>query len=260
MAKKVSGIAFHLAGKNYENHGHFVSQFLPRLIIEREYLLSNPQVKVILSKGQSSWQIRYLNMLGISTDRIIETDYGTIQIEKLIYIPFFHGTDSLVSNLDYKKLIPLFNTHKKGVKKTKKNVIFLSRENAPNRRIINEEEVIKLISKILKTNVAKIFLEEFSLKQQIELFNNSSHVFGAQGQAFIGCLFSHNACFTIMDNVASKKLNRDWTVSFRNLSIHSENMASRLYADTKLKEDRSWVQPMKPLAEHLEKLLDLQLF
>ena len=29
-------------------------------------------------------------------------------------------------------------------------------------------------------------------------------------------------------------------------------MASRLYADTKLKEDRSWVQPLRPLAEHLE--------
>ena len=63
-----------------------------------------------------------------------------------------------------------------------------------------------MISKILETNVAKIFLEEFSLKQQIELFNNSSHVFGAQGQAFIGCLFSHNAYFTITDNVASKAL------------------------------------------------------
>tara|TARA_B100000989_G_scaffold220828_1_gene168613 strand:- start:1938 stop:2990 length:1053 start_codon:yes stop_codon:yes gene_type:complete len=257
VGKRIEGKCFHLSGKNYENHGHFVTQFLPRLMVFRDFLLGNPNIKIIISKGQLNWQSIYFEALGFSKERFIETQYGTLQCDELIYVPNFHGSDSLVPCEYYQDLKKIFLKSAGKQKLEGYKIIFLSRDNAPNRKIINEEEIISIISKRMKMDVKRVFLENYSLPEQIGLFQSAKYVFGPQGQAFLGALFATNSIFTILDLNMNYKYSRDWAISFRNLGTFTNNKMSRLYVDCEIQKNRNWIQSQKETIDHIDKLLSL---
>jgi len=67
--------------------------------------------------------------------------------------------------------------------------IFISRKH--NKRLINEEEVIELF---LKNGFEIIYPEEFSFKEQVEMFSNAKYVAGTTGAAFTNIIYcSSNA-------------------------------------------------------------------
>ncbi|MAH08113.1 MAG: hypothetical protein CL961_00390 [Euryarchaeota archaeon] len=256
LSKKLKGEYFHLCGINSENHGHFVTQFLPRILILKEYLNLHADVNVLVSFGQRRWQKIYINALGIKSDRIVECNYGTLKIDVLNYIPFFHGNDGLVPKEYYLRLQNIFKNLIRGENVKKEKILFLSRENAPNRRLNNEREVIDLIKKKFDQPVHKVLMEKHSLPEQIRLCQEATHIFGPQGQAFLACLFASNAKIVILELFIPNWNMRDWAESFRNLGLYSGNKVARLYSKVKYDHNRNWFQPLDEAEKFIDKLLN----
>ena len=69
--------------------------------------------------------------------------------------------------------------------------IFISRKNASSRRKYNEDEVIGLFNKY----DFKVFSpEDYSIPEQISLFNDAEFIAGTTGAAFTNILFCSNQC------------------------------------------------------------------
>jgi len=72
--------------------------------------------------------------------------------------------------------------------------IFISRSKASGRRSFNEDQVFKIFEKY---NFKKIFPEDYSLIDQISLFNNAEFIAGGAGAAFTNLIFCKESCKVI---------------------------------------------------------------
>jgi len=68
-----------------------------------------------------------------------------------------------------------------------KKKIYISRKLAVKRHLTNEEEFLPILE---KHNFLKIYLEQLSIKEQVELFRTASHVIGAHGAGLTNVLFA----------------------------------------------------------------------
>jgi hypothetical protein len=253
LADSIKGTVFHLSGANFENHGHFLTQFLPRVLLKKDLFEASGEMKVMIAPNVKKWQSRYLNFLGIDQAQYVTSSVGTVNCEKMIYIPFFHGDNSLVPGKYYRELRQYFSPQP--INK-KYKAIFLTRKHAPDRSIINEEEVIKEIEEVLGDKVLTVDLSILTLKEQIHLANSSEFIIGAQGQALAIQLFAHNAKVVVIDVDSSKSLSRDWAKSYRDLAIHLGHSAIRLYAPASTTKRRDWVYPINVFREEFSRAVE----
>ena len=254
LSETLDGTVFHLSGPNHENHGHFITQFLPRLLLMKDLLDKNPSIKILIAPGHKTWQSKYLEILGINPDRCVSCLTGTIKSEKVIYVPFFHGSNHLVEGKYYRELRKYFSP--KPISK-KYKAIFLTRENAPDKSIINEPEVIAKIEKILGESVHKVELASLTLNQQIDLSNSAEYIIGATGQALTIQLFSYDSKVVILDSLEPKNHRWGWSASFRDLGIHLGHSAIRLNAQASSKSNRDWGYPIDTFTEQFTKAINV---
>ena len=73
--------------------------------------------------------------------------------------------------------------------------IFISREKVSGRRQFNENEVFETLK---KTGFQKIFPENYSISDQIAMFNNAELIIGGSGAAFTNLIFCKEACKVII--------------------------------------------------------------
>ena len=83
------------------------------------------------------------------------------------------------------------NLLKYALKKKFPKRIYLSRKKASNRRKFNEDEIIKILEKY---KFITVFPENYSIIDQITLFNNAEFIIGGTGAAFSNLLFCNNSC------------------------------------------------------------------
>ena len=250
LSETLDGIVFHLSGPNHENRGHFITQFLPRLLLMKDLLDKNPSIKVLIAPGHKTWQSEYLEILGINPDRCVSCSTGTIKTEKVMYVPFFHGSNHLVEGKYYRELRKYFSP--KPIPK-KYKAIFLTREDAPDRYLTNEPEVIAEIGKILGGNVHKVEMKSLTLKEKINLANSSEYIIGPMGQALKISIYSYNSKVVILDSFKSKLDRGGGTASLRDLAIHLGHQAIILKAQTSLKDNGNWVFPLDSFTEQFTK-------
>jgi capsular polysaccharide biosynthesis protein len=123
-------------------------------------------------------------------------------VKKLYYfscpniIPPNYNNDNLISpedvlfdlsTIDYlrEKLFP----HKSEMSFPKR--IFISRKKASNRRLFNEKEVFEVLSNY---GFEVVYPEDYSIADQITLFNNADYIAGGSGAAFANLLFCNKDC------------------------------------------------------------------
>ena len=241
MAQKVSGPLLHLCGPNSENHGHFILDYLPKLMPFLERFRAEPDARILLSPGRKKWQCRYLARFGISEDRVIEAGYGTVLVDELWYAPILHAEDgvaklsapanhlavrdALAAEPDFKDA-PL--------------CIFASRLDAPNKKLLNEERLAERARKIIG-DVRTIKLSEHSLAEQLRLFASATVIVGAVGQNLTEVLCASGKLILIM--TVEKEIvdgQRSWGRAYHNLALLGGNKAVLLTRDTPWDEDRNW--------------------
>lgn len=65
LSETLDGTVFHLSGPNHENHGHFITQFLPRLLLMKDLLDKNPSIKILIAPGHKTWQSNISKFWGL---------------------------------------------------------------------------------------------------------------------------------------------------------------------------------------------------
>ncbi len=174
---------FYLA-ENSVSRAHAVMQHLSRYEIAREFLPRNTQV--IVQKGQSEWHTPYLQATGAKIN-CRETSFGTIQSSELYFVPL---ADEPITNLigDPNHYLSLRHNALLGMH-LKKKPVFISRGDAPRRRLVNENRIFE-ISRRLLPDLERICLEGYSFKEQLAAVAGAPVLIAPHGQG------SHLALFT----------------------------------------------------------------
>lgn len=176
-------------GKQYY---HWNMESLSRLLIIDNIHLK--EYKIIIDKNAPKFVRESLILFfKIDQNNIIELRSKKIKIKEVI-IPSFPFTRNAFTKMTFiysPSIIIKMNELSKTItqiNKNKKNII-ISRERATQRRIKNVEFLMRTLPS-LKFEV--VVLEDFSFKQQLEIFRNANIILSTHGAGLVNLLYAEN--------------------------------------------------------------------
>lgn len=180
------------------NYFHWMFDILPRIELLRK---SNIKVDRFLINRQFHFpfQDETLTLFGIPKEKIIDTRYRQVawQFKKLV-VPspvnqYKIKPDTYVKPYiipkwvcDFLRKEFLYLSYLQGAKHPER--IYISRENAWNRKVINEEEVISYLAGY---GFEKVTLESMTVAQQIQLFSSAKVIVAPHGAGLTNLVFCH---------------------------------------------------------------------
>ncbi|MDB6003632.1 MAG: Capsular polysaccharide biosynthesis protein [Prosthecobacter sp.] len=254
LARKISGTVFHLTGRNHDNRGHFLMQHLPRLLEATPLLEQHPDHRILVAPNHARWQKRYIEMVGHGPERVIEGSQGTLQVEDLIYVPHIYGSHALVSP---QLCRAIRDAALRQVDSTLSgSSLFISRSDAPDKRLHNEDAVIETVREVLG-DVRVIHLGQHSLQEQIQMFSSAPVVVGPIGQGLCNNLFMRNNLLISMvpgTSIDGHMGNGHTTIS----ALACENKAITLCSgilDAAGNNRSNWTFPIPSFKEQMTRLM-----
>lgn len=191
---KLDGRVLCLSLSNLErNYYHFNVELMARWYI---FKLSKLDFDYVDFDCETNFQKDFVELLGIKKEKLIPSNLRNTLIQADVLI-----VPSLINNWEYyqlpgdklhymKQYLPVWfkNIHEEfRNKSTASNKIYISRSKANYRRIINEKEVIKLISNF---GFSVYDLETLSAEEQILLFNNAEMIIAPHGAGIVNIVYS----------------------------------------------------------------------
>lgn len=179
------------------NYYHWLLEYLPKISVfidppNAEFSDLFSEAKIILPPSPTQWMLKFLDMLGVNEDRIVQPTGRQLRVDQLIFIPGFEQPYN-VPLWAIKWLRDRFSSYIY-TSDPKKKRIYVSRRKAIHRRVRNEDEMIAFLSKY---GFDEYILEDMSLEEQIALFSQAEIVVGPHGAGFSNLIFSTNA--TLID-------------------------------------------------------------
>lgn len=173
----------------FNNTNHLLHESLPTLLYLEELTKDYPDC-LFYSSPLKPYVKRFLFDIGFPVEKIIEI-YDTAISAPLILLPCFAGGGHLnnpTSDLDrtcnlLSDLLP--QTYKAS---EKPKYIFVSRSDATQRMLLNEDEVVKYLKSKLDFKV--VIPGSLSLSQQIEYFSSAKIVIGPHGMGINNFAFA----------------------------------------------------------------------
>lgn len=260
LARRMRGSAFHLTGRDHENHGHFLMQHLPRLMAARLFLEKQGlEPEILVAPGHEKWQGRYLSALKIDAQRIVPCSTGTVHIDDLLYVPMLWDSGHLGPPDLYAQMQSCFR-HLGGVMEgvtPKGRPLFVSRSDAPTRRLSNETEIINMCRQLLG-EIDVINLREVPLIEQIRRFAEAPLVIGPQGQGLTSIAFAANCRMLILEAGQSPR-ESGWASTYRDFAHFTGNSALRMLSGEPWPNDGDWEFPPAFFAQQLRRVISLGL-
>jgi hypothetical protein len=185
------------AGHSYDqpNYAHWVAEILPQLRgIEHYRNVTNKQPKLLINPNSPPWLTELLELMGYSSDDWIEWNHPTATVKNLIIpkLNYMHCRDVDPNPLGKKwardKLVKKFPEN--NCFSDAEERVFLSRESAERRNIINIDEVKELLNRY---NFDIYRLENLSMSEEIELISQAKILVGACGANLGAVIFSSDA-------------------------------------------------------------------
>ena len=193
---KVSGRVAVIAQPLYSYYFHWFQDILGRLAllemsgIEYDYLYV-PNYKKYMQQTLELWGIDSKKIISpdskdfcIQADEVIVPSYVLNKNQGFNKYAGFHQ-NPLTSQYVSKKLIQTAQTKNIDTINFAKR-IFISRKDAPKRKILNEDEIFKLFE---AKGFVRYELSKLSVAEQILLFNQAEMVVGEHGAGMTNCLF-----------------------------------------------------------------------
>jgi len=261
LARRVEGAVFHLTGRDHENHGHFVMQHLPRLLAARPLLAElDIHPSILVAAGHEKWQSRYLGALGYDAQHVIACGTGTTSVEELHYVPMLWDAGPLLGPPRLYVDLQTALRRWAGVSEDARpgsRPIFVSREDAPTRRLSNEAEIIGVCRRLLG-EVDVMHLPKVPFADQIRRFAETPLVIGPQGQGLTNIIFSRGARMLILE-AGQSSLEGGWACSYRDFAAMTGNSALRLLSGLPWPNDGDWSFPVESFERQLKRVLALGL-
>ncbi len=257
LARRVDGAVLPLGGRGVGNRGHFLCEHLPRLLMAHEYLGRDVPLKILVTPGHRDWQAQYLARLGVDPNHVVEGSRGTVHCPQAWFVPNLSATEraDLYQPDVYREIARRF---KHGVTAgSRRRQLFLTRQDAPSRRLQNEDEVFALLRGTWP-ELERLSLAGMSLGEQIALFGEARVVIGPHSQSFRNLLYCEGALSIqlVPGRRGSDNAYRVWADNYDRLGTLHANRCLSLYSDEPYR-DGDWSFPLESLRGALRRLADL---
>jgi capsular polysaccharide biosynthesis protein len=183
------GTVFPLLGPHSRTYFHWIAEFLPRLRALEEWQAETGQTaKILVNPDPPAWKVESLRCLGYEGDQVIEWN-GTGVAERVLIAPYSPKRLSLYtpSPADYRWLRDRMQECATEPSMGCPNTILVSRRDAPNRNILNEDALLEEFSSMGLTRVVP---GELSIPEQIGIFTGANTVIGPHGAGLANIIFS----------------------------------------------------------------------
>jgi len=260
LAPRLKGEVFHLTGRDHENHGHYVMQYLPRLMAALPHLRARGiHPRVLAAHGHERWQGRYLGALGFDAEHVLPCRKGTLSIEELHYVPMLWDEGPLGPPHLYQQVQEALRRYANVDESAPLNgkPIFVTREDAPTRRLTNEREIIEICRRHLG-EIEVMFLPKVPFVEQIRRFAASPLIIGPQGQGITNIGFSRGARMLILE-AGQSPFDRGWACDYRDFAHMTGNSALRMFSGLPWPNDGDWPFPPEEFEKQLKRVLALGL-
>ncbi|WP_324282142.1 glycosyltransferase 61 family protein [Cyanobacterium aponinum UTEX 3221] len=180
----IKGKVLVLAGLLNNVYFHWLFDILPRLYLVELLGINWQDIDYILVDYRTNFQKETLQIFNIPPEKILPLSFPLyLQAEELI-IPSFPGCIAWMPSWSCQYLKNKLLGYNKEQKPHKK--LYITRNNAHSRRLINEQELIKLLK---KKEFEIVDLESFSVKQQAELLSQAKIIISPHGSGLSNLVF-----------------------------------------------------------------------
>ncbi len=236
-----NGPLIHLIGKNHDNRAHFLLEHLPRYFATRK-TRKIKDAKVLVASRFIKWQSDFLELLGENTESLVEVSFGTIRTQDLFFTPFLATNGQYCDPKIFQEMISqmqgsiVSKEMGQNIQSTsnQSRVLWISRRDAPDRQLNNEEALVEISRRILG-QVEVVHLSSLPLHAQISKIQNSDIIIGAQGQGIANAVFVRGKIVIILDQGTISVSNGSWGEKFRDMAEMSGNLAFRLFSGSSAK-------------------------
>lgn len=253
LAERIEEPCFYLAGRNFENHGHFLLHHLPRLAAALPSVDEMGSPRILLGSRSKRWQERYLAALGVPGDRLVRASAGTTIVNRLFYAPQMWTQTALAAPETLSLLRSAFLTHNRITpsQSGEQKPILISRADAPDRQLINEREIAAEVER--QWGGCEILeLSKLDFASQLTKFASAPLIVGALGQGFANLLVARGALCLILDTEVHWGESY-FSQTFRDLALLNGNLATRLFAGRPIEKREHWSYPPAKFQQELSK-------
>lgn len=183
---RLAGSYMTLISRHSSSYYHWFTECLTRLAIAA----SLPALPILLQDGLRDWQRDSLALLGVDNARLVELPRGCYEVDQL-YFPSFPAyarftTDWTFSVADW-TLLWLREKFCGARLPTKDKRIYVSRQGAAHRRIINEEAVMGALE---REGFLIVDANPLSVAEKISLFGDAATIVSAHSAGLTHTLFA----------------------------------------------------------------------
>jgi capsular polysaccharide biosynthesis protein len=258
LAQMVEEPVFILSSRAPGNRGHFLIEHLPRLVASMDAIKRLGGCKILVTPMHRKWQTGYLQKLGIPESEIIEASIGSTFCKRAFYVPTLcKGGIATVSREKYyqflrKCFISNMESSRKGL------TIFLSRKDAPDRKLSNEDAIFS-IAKTFFPEMKCVVMSTLSLNEQIRLFQEAPVIIGPHSQPFRDILFSSNSLVIQLIQGFRDTSNEyyQWAQNYNYLGSLGENLCLPLFSEIEFNTNSDWIYPEDKFEKDISQLLSL---
>jgi len=186
-------LAISLVGPWATGYFHWFAEYLPRLEGLRKFeALTGEEPTIIIPNRPPDWLTDSLSLLGYGSDRIVKWSGGNKLIHRLVvpqvrhisvrngYIHDPFGLEWVGRQL--RQAVP-------AVGQDGDSRVYISRADADERRVVNEDQVMELLN---EHGFSRERLSDYSLAEQISMFQQVDCVIGPHGAGLINTIYSEN--------------------------------------------------------------------
>lgn len=175
-----------LLTSNWNNFSHFLIEHLPKLVVLRQFkeFLDLKEVIIVTEQKCPQWKLDLIATLTPIKYRIVELNDNSQVLGSALIMTYPSYNYHLLSSMSNS----ILKTHYKHPRDEKLR-LYLSRNYAKTRRVVNEQDITNFLS---TKGFILVYPELLTLKQQVDLFIDAEIVIGPHGSAFANIIFSKN--------------------------------------------------------------------
>ena len=222
----INGTVAILSSLSAQVYYHWLIDVLPRIGMLQQSGVNLDQIDwFVVNSLDKPFQRATLEILGIPATKIIQSDVNPhIQAQQLM-VPSYPGHLDWVPKGTIKFLRATFLPHQASPPTNYPARIYISRANASYRQVVNEGEVINLLSKF---GFVPVFLEKLTLSEQIALFAHAKVIVAPHGAGLTNLVFSSPGT-KILEFFSPRYIRSDYWIITQQMGIEHYHLISESF-------------------------------